>query len=233
MKSKATASAVERTDGAKTPVQTDDADAQAVQRTAGGKTPASTDDADKAVAVPPDVLKLVNQYRGYQRRTAEAYIGLAETVWTASETLSKEKLRRFCDEVGLEFDGDHYKAHVKVGQHAPRFKAVIDKVPDKPTTIDWLARISPNQFQIVEPHLKPDSKMRELRALLPGDSTKKRAKRKKTSTVTIRSTSWLLETAGPMDDRTKSEVQEELTKVSDRFGLAMKLIEPSASTLPQ
>jgi hypothetical protein len=116
------------------------------------------------------------------------------------------ELRQFCSEVGLEFDGVHYKAHLKVGQNAPRFKPVIDKLPDKPTTIDWLARIGSDHFQILEPHLKPQSKMRELRALLPPDSNKKRAKRKKIGTVA----GWLLESAGPMDERTKSEVHEEL-----------------------
>lgn len=67
--------------------------------------------------------------------------------------------------------------------------------------------------------------MRELRALLPPDSTKKRAKRKKTGTVAT--TGWLLEWAGPLDEGTRSQVHEALTRVSERFGLSMKAIEPA------
>jgi hypothetical protein len=205
------------------PAPTDDADK------AGVNVPAPTDDADKAVVLPPDVVKAVDQFRGFLRKTAEAYVGLGETVWTVNETFSKGKQRQFCAEVGLEFEGVHYKALVKVGENAPRLKAVIDKLPDKPTTIDWLARISPVQFQSVEPHLKPESKMRELRALLPVGSTKTRAKRKIAAAVTTHLPGWLLESSGPLNESIKSQVHEELTKVSARFGLSMKPVGPATA----
>jgi hypothetical protein len=179
--------------------------------------------------LPPDVVKLVDQYRGFQRQTAKGYIGLAQTVYTASETLSREKLRQFCDAAGLEFEGDHYKAHLKVGQNAPRFEAVIDKLPDKPTTINWMARIPPDQFQLLLPHLKPKSKMRELLAVLPAGSRKKRAKKKTAAAAASHSPGWLIESPGPLEETTMAQVHEELTKVSERFGLSMKPIDPATA----
>jgi hypothetical protein len=187
----------------------------------------------KVVLLPPDVIKLVDKFRAFQRRSAEAYINLGVTVYAAAETLSREKLRQFCDEVGLEHEGDHYKRLSKVGRNAARFLAVLDKIPDKPTTIDWMAGISEDQFDVLRPHLTPESRKRELLALLPAGSRKERGKRKKTISAASDSPAWLIESSGPLDEGTMSDLQEELTRLIERFGLSMKPIASVTSNLSQ
>lgn len=204
---------------------------QPVPRGVSAKT--SSPSNDRVVLLPLEVVTLIDDYRGFQRKSAEGYIGLGKTVWTAGDTLSRDQLRQFCDEVGLELEGDHYRRLSRVGQNADRLQAVIDKIPDKPTTIDWMARIPQDQFDIVLPHLTPESKMRELLAVLPAGSKKKRARRKIAISAASQSPAWLIEFPDALDEITMSNVQEELTKVIERFGLSMKPIAPIAPLLSQ
>ena len=104
---------------------------------------------------------------------------------------------------------------------------MIAQLPDKPTTIDWVAALPQDKYALVQPHLNPDSKKRELLALLPpGPTKKKRGARKKPIATASDSPGWLIECPSSLDAGTMQDVQEQLTMVIERFGLSMKPIEP-------
>ena len=75
----------------------------------------------KVVLLRPHVVTMVNHFRSFQRKSAEAYVGLGETALNAAEKLSREDLREFCREVGLEFEGVQYRNLIKVGPERPSF----------------------------------------------------------------------------------------------------------------
>jgi hypothetical protein len=99
----------------------------------------------------PSVAKFAEQYLGYMKKSAANLIEAAKTLVAAKEELVEKRLKQFCAEVGLKYDGSTYRKMMKIGEEATRFEPVLNCVPNKWTTVYRLARIESTDFDRVGP----------------------------------------------------------------------------------
>ena len=97
----------------------------------------------------PKYVKLVEQYKLFARKTAGNIIGLAETLVIAEDQLAPFDFRRFCRDVGLEYDRSTFRKLKAIGKKVSRFEPFVDRMPNAWTTVYKLASLKDIEFDRV------------------------------------------------------------------------------------
>jgi len=97
----------------------------------------------------PKYVQLVEQYRLFARKTAENIIGLAETLVIAEDQLAPFEFRRFCRDVGLEYDESTFRKLKAIGKKVSRFEPFVGRMPNAWTTVYKLASLKDTEFDRV------------------------------------------------------------------------------------
>lgn len=100
--------------------------------------------------VSPAVTAYVVQFNQYSRKTAEAIIGMAETVFSAKKSLDADPLmfdntpiefNQFCRAIGYDPDGSSIRKLIKIGEMADMLKRHTERLPNTWTTLYTLTRL--------------------------------------------------------------------------------------------
>lgn len=176
-----------------------------------GVTPETT-----SIQVSPAVEQYVERYRYYARNTVESILKLGETVLEAETKLSRLEIMIFCQEVGIDHNGPTFRKLRKIGQQAPRFTPVIDRVPNSWTTVYELAKLENDKFaQLVESQaLNPTATMKELRTFI--DDGDKPASEAVSFTLTVKA----------KNAAQAVEIDRALGVVGDQFGSKVRISNP-------
>lgn len=102
-----------------------------------------------------DIERYVSNYKGFLKKTAEAILGLAQTLVEAESNLNGVDFAIFLDEVGLKRTDPTLSKLRKIGEHFHRFQPYADRLPNNWTTIYQLARLSSETFDKVADQLTP------------------------------------------------------------------------------
>ena len=97
----------------------------------------------------PKYAHFVEQYKLFAKKTAENIIRLAETLYIAEDQLAPSDFRRFCVDVGLEYDGSTFRKLRAIGEKVSRFAPFVDRMPNTWTTVYKLASLKENEFDRV------------------------------------------------------------------------------------
>ena len=116
--------------------------------------------------VTPQIEEYVNRYKTFLRKTAEAVLGLAETLAEAKVKLNGVDFHCFCNEVGTPEGSPTYTKLLKIADNAARFQPFIDRLPNTWTTIYKLAKLPSEQFERVSADLTPFITAREIDELV-------------------------------------------------------------------
>lgn len=157
------------------------------------------------------VNDLVEKFRGFTKQAAASIIEMAKVLVQAKVVLSSENFAYFCEKVGVDPDGTTCRKLKIIGDHASRFDAVIDKLPNNWTTIYGLARLPANEFDLLakDDVITPFMKASEL----PNHrSSKKSGAASQTFTLSMPS----------FDESTVRELIQELRRLEERFGLQLR-----------
>ena len=160
---------------------------------------------DKATNL--SVEDYVQRYCGLLFRSAAFFVNAAHTVVHAKQNLRPADFNRFCDAVQLDRESSTYRKVFKIGEEFTRFEPVMEKLPNKWTTIYRLARIKPEEFARVlnSNKLRPfitDDEISDILNVAP--------KAKKGAKV-------VLDLSG-LGDGAKQNLIQELRALKDRFG---------------
>jgi hypothetical protein len=125
--------------------------------------------------------KLLTEYRGFVKQSAESIIKRAEIIYEAEAKLGKNAISytftRFCKELGYDNPKhSNVKKMLVIGKRASRFYPVLDRVSDNSTTIYKLATLDDADFQRVTEDERFTSKMtaKDLDAICPPKPKKPR-----------------------------------------------------------
>jgi hypothetical protein len=102
-----------------------------------------------AEIVAPIYADLVQRYYSFAKKSAENIIKLAETLVEAKDKLSDTELQKFCNDVGLQYEGSTYKKLMKIGAEASRFEPFVERMPNNWTTLYKLAKLDKGAFDLV------------------------------------------------------------------------------------
>ena len=102
-----------------------------------------------------EILSFVDRYQTFLRKTAEAILGLAETLVQAETELNGVDFLIFCENVGLVKGSPTYSKLKQIGERSDRFRPFIDRLPNSWTTIYKLSKLQPDQFARVSASLTP------------------------------------------------------------------------------
>lgn len=100
--------------------------------------------------VSPAVTAYVAQFNQYSRKTAEAIIGMAETIFSAKKSLDADPLmfdntpiefNQFCRAIGYDPDGSSIRKLIKIGEMADMLKRHTEQLPNTWTTLYTLTRL--------------------------------------------------------------------------------------------
>lgn len=126
--------------------------------------------------ISPKVTKYVKRYQVFIRKTAESIIGLAETLVEAEADLNELDFSIFCDEIGIRKADSTYSKLKKIGDNVNRFSPFVDRLPNSWTTIYKLAKLNPDQFDLITNSLTPYTTSKEIDLVINGqDETKDRS----------------------------------------------------------
>jgi hypothetical protein len=94
-----------------------------------------------------DVWDLINRYRHWSKKSAEAIIEKASAFFDAENLSDDDEREIFYREVGYSRDDSTSKKYRKIGSRRSRLMAYLDILPDDWTTIYELAKLEDDQFQ--------------------------------------------------------------------------------------
>jgi hypothetical protein len=120
-------------------------------------------------------VDLVQRYYSFAKNSAENIIKLAETLVEAKGRLSDTELQKFCNDVGLPYDGSTYRKLMKIGTEASRFEPFVERMPNNWTTVYKLAKLEKGAFDRVanDNRFTPMMTASEVDAIVGGSSTPK------------------------------------------------------------
>ena len=158
------------------------------------------------LGIKPEILSFVDRYQSFVRKTAEAILGLAETLQQAEEELKSDDFASFCGSVGLVKGSSTYSKLKTIAQNLERFRPIIGRVPSNWTTIYKLSKLESDQFARISSSLNPYMTSKEIDAEIG-------SKRK----VSMAQAFDFKIALGGLDDVTKAEVYDALIELRDRF----------------
>jgi hypothetical protein len=159
-----------------------------------------------ANVISPVVSDYVGRYQCFLRKTAEAILGLAQTLSEAEECLDEVDFAIFLEEIDLEKGSPTYSKLKKIGEALSRFQPYVEKLPNTWTTLYALAKIDPTDFDRVSANLNPFITVKEIQGLLGKDSVV--ASKKSDFAISL----------NDLEADRKSELYNELKKLKERFG---------------
>lgn len=98
--------------------------------------------------------KFVEQYLTFNKSSAESILRVSETVVRAEQDLG-DSFDAFCKRVGIVKGSPTYSKHKTIGENALRLEPYLDKMPSAWTTIYKLAKLPPDQFEMIAGALTP------------------------------------------------------------------------------
>jgi hypothetical protein len=114
----------------------------------------------------PEVEKYVIRYKSFLKKTAEAVLGLAETLAEAKVKLNGVDFHCFCNEVGTPEGSSTYSKLLKIAENSARFQPFVDRLPNTWTTIYKLAKLPSEKFERVSANLTPFITAREINEIV-------------------------------------------------------------------
>jgi hypothetical protein len=114
----------------------------------------------------PEVEKYVVRYKSFLKKTAEAVLGLAETLAEAKVKLNGVDFHYFCNEVGTPEGSATYSKLLKIAENSARFQPFVDRLPNTWTTIYKLAKLPSEKFERVSANLTPFITAREINEIV-------------------------------------------------------------------
>lgn len=116
--------------------------------------------------VTPQIETYVIRYQTFLKKTAEAVLGLAQTLYEAKTNLNGVDFSIFCDEVGTPENGPTYHKLMKIADNVHRLTPFSHKLPNTWTTIYKLSKLSNEQFEHVSSNLTPFMTAKEIDVLV-------------------------------------------------------------------
>ena len=160
--------------------------------------------------ITPQILSFVDRYQTFLRKTAEAILGLAETLVEAEKDLNAVDFLIFCENVGLEKGSPTHSKLKQIGTVSARFRPFVDRLPNTWTTIYKLSKLEPDQFARVAESLTPFSTSKEIDEQL-GGAREARAPQVFDFKIAL----------GLLDADSKAEVYESLLAMKKQFKFEM------------
>jgi len=106
--------------------------------------------ADNAIQViSPAVQNYLDRYNLAIKKTAQAVLDVACTVFEAKNQLSPVDFTVFLREVGFDEDSSTYKKFIVIADKKQALEPYLEKLPNAWTTIYQLAKLKPDQFEEV------------------------------------------------------------------------------------
>ncbi len=99
------------------------------------------------------VDEYVDRYNTFLCKSADAFIGLGETLVEAKEGLKKDEFKVFLEKTGLNNSKSTYSKLLKIGENAPRLRPYVNNLPQSWTTLYALSKLEADQFEKVVPQL--------------------------------------------------------------------------------
>lgn len=112
--------------------------------------------------ITPQIESYVSRYNSFLKKTAEAILGLAQTLAEAKDALNGVDFSIFCDQVGAKEGTPTHTKLLKIADNAARFRPFVDRLPNTWTTIYKLAKLPSEKFERVSASLSPFITAREI-----------------------------------------------------------------------
>ena len=160
--------------------------------------------------IKPEILSFVDRYQTFLRKTAEAILGLAETLVQAETELNGVDFLIFCENVGLVKGSPTYSKLKQIGERSDRFRPFIDRLPNSWTTIYKLSKLQPDQFARVSASLTPFITSKEIDEQVGINRT-----------ASVSQTYDFKIALGFLDGDSKAEVYEALLALKARFKFSL------------
>ena len=160
--------------------------------------------------ITPQILSFVDRYQTFLRKTAEAILGLAETLVEAEKDLNAVDFLIFCENVGLEKGSPTHSKLKQIGTVSARFRPFVDRLPNTWTTIYKLSKLEPDQFARIAEALTPFSTSKEIDEQL-GETREARAPQVFEFKIAL----------GLLDTDSKVEIYNSLLAMKKRFNFEM------------
>ena len=139
--------------------------------------------------VSPAVAVYVDQFNQFSRKTAEAIIGMAETVFNAKKNLDPDppmfdstpiEFNQFCRGIRYDPDSSSIRKLIKIGEMAVMLKRHTEQLPNAWTTLYTLTRLGSETLErLIEQHRVVASvTAKEAAELLEGEKVKTNSKTK-------------------------------------------------------
>ena len=157
-----------------------------------------------------EILSFVDRYQTFLRKTAEAILGLAETLVQAETELNGVDFLIFCENVGLVKGSPTYSKLKQIGERSDRFRPFIDRLPNSWTTIYKLSKLQPDQFARVSASLTPFITSKEIDEQVGINRT-----------ASVSQTYDFKIALGFLDGDSKAEVYEALLALKARFKFSL------------
>ena len=116
--------------------------------------------------VTPQIETYVVRYNSFLKKTAEAILGLAQTLAEAKKNLNGVDFNIFCDEVGTPEGSPTCTKLLKIADNAARFQPFVSRLPNTWTTIYQLAKLPAEKFERVSANLTPFITAREINEIV-------------------------------------------------------------------
>lgn len=163
------------------------------------------------IVITPEVSGYVSRYQGFIRKTAESIIGLAETLIEAEDNLNQLDFSIFCDEIGIRKGDSTYSKLKKIGDNVTRFSPFVDRLPNSWTTIYKLAKLNPDQFDLISASLTPYTTSKEIDFQINGDDGPKDKANPDLKIV-----------LGLLSPEIKKEIYDKLNEMSKEYNFSVK-----------
>ena len=100
------------------------------------------------------IEKFVEEYLTFNKSSAQSILKVSETMVQAEEALG-DGFDAFCKRVGIVKGSPTYSKHKTIGENAHRLEPYLDQMPSAWTTIYKLAKLPPDQFEMIAGALTP------------------------------------------------------------------------------
>ena len=162
--------------------------------------------------VTTSVARYVDRYNSFLCKSADAFIGLGETLVEAKESLNKEEFKAFLEQTGLNNSKATYSKLKKIGENAPRLRPYVNNLPQNWTTIYALSKLEADQFERVIQKLNAYSTAKDV-AFLTED---------KVETTSSFAVKVMISFAG-LDIKTKNRIFCALAELQGEYNFQLKL----------
>lgn len=160
----------------------------------------------------------VDRYNGYLCKSADAVIGLGETLVDAKQTLEEKSFKLFLERTGLNSSKSTYSKLMKIGENADRLRPYVNNLPQTWTTLYELSKLEADQFESIASQLNAYSTAKEIALLLGSNSANKKAN---SIDVTV--------TLDELDLDTKMKVLAEIENLQKTYTFGLK-VSPALKT---